>query len=81
MTVTAVTVATVAVPVTNDVGVKKSAAVANATERRIDGRYDMAVSLAVFQWVIRDGNFEKDLASGIDGRAPGPVRLRLATTS
>ena len=42
MTVTAVTVATVAVPVTKDVGVRNSAAAAKAAERRIDGRYDMA---------------------------------------
>jgi len=41
MTVTAATVATVAVPVTN-VGARQSVAAANATERRIDGRYDMA---------------------------------------
>ena len=44
MTVTAVTVATVAVPVTNDAGVKASAAAANAVARRNDDRYDMTVS-------------------------------------
>jgi hypothetical protein len=44
MTVTAVTVATVAVPVTNDAGVKASAAAANAAARRNDDRYDMTVS-------------------------------------
>ena len=79
MTVTAVTVATVAVPVTNDVGVRKSVAAARAAERRIDGKYDMTV----LRSVIRSGNCEKgDLTPRcIDGRAPGPVPLRLVTTS
>jgi hypothetical protein len=45
MMVTAVTVATVAVPVTNSVGAKKSVAAAKAAERRNDGRYDMAASV------------------------------------
>jgi hypothetical protein len=39
--VAAVTVATVAVLVTNVVGARKSVAAAKAAERRIDGRYDM----------------------------------------
>jgi hypothetical protein len=40
MTVTAVTVATIAVPVTNDVE-RQSVAADSAAERRIDGRYVM----------------------------------------
>jgi len=47
MTVTAVTVATVAAPVTNGVGASSSAAAARAAERRNGGRYDMAITLAV----------------------------------
>jgi len=77
MTVTAATVATVAVPATNDVGVRTNAAAANAPARRIDGRYDMTV----LRSGISDGNFEKFAPSGIDDRASWPVRLRLATTS
>jgi hypothetical protein len=41
MMVTAVSVAKVAAPVTNDVGERKSVAATRAAERRIDGRYDM----------------------------------------
>jgi hypothetical protein len=43
MAVIAVTAATVAVPVTNGVGLRTSVAAAKAAKRSNDGRYDMVV--------------------------------------
>jgi len=45
--VTAATLATVVVPLRNGADVRTIVAVANAAERRNDGRYDMAAPLAV----------------------------------
>jgi hypothetical protein len=77
--VTADTVATAAVPATNDVGTRKSVAAPSAVERSNAGKYDMAV----LQLVLIDGNFVEDAGdpSGIGDRVPARVRLWPATTS
>jgi hypothetical protein len=79
MAVTAATVATVAVPATNDVGAKKSVAATKTAARKIDGTSDMAVSVSVVSAGSR-GLAAVCNAAG-DDLAPSAARLRLAMSS